>query len=193
MNRYRRRRACISRESDHATSISFDDFRTQARSQGTLTTAHGACRARFAVTRAFTRKSIRERFEAMHARVARPGEHEIPRGSRLAWISGDTRTRNFLSDVRGLIGSQRELTARLVVYLAEIEHRRLHLVAGFSSMFEFCVKALHLSEGEAFRRLAAHVSDGNFPSFTRSSLPARSICRRWPCYDPTRAAKTTPT
>ena len=61
----------------------------------------------------------------------------------------------LLSDVRGLIGSQRELTARLIIYLAEIEHRRLHLLAGFSSMFEFCVRELHLSEGEAFRRLAA--------------------------------------
>jgi 5-methylcytosine-specific restriction endonuclease McrA len=69
----------------------------------------------------------------------------------------------LLSDVRGLIGSQRELTARLVVYLAEIEHRRLHLLAGFSSMFDFCVKALHLSEGEAFRRLAAARLGRQFP------------------------------
>lgn len=69
----------------------------------------------------------------------------------------------LLMDVRGLIGSQRELTARLVVYLAEIEHRRLHLLAGFSSMFEFCVKELHLSEGEAFRRLAAARLGQRFP------------------------------
>lgn len=53
----------------------------------------------------------------------------------------------LLSDVRRLIGSQRELTARLIVYLTEIEHRRLHLLASFSSMFEFCVKELRLSEG----------------------------------------------
>jgi hypothetical protein len=69
----------------------------------------------------------------------------------------------LLSDVRGLIGSQRELTARLIVYLAEIEHRRLHLLAGFSSMFEFCVQALRLSEGEAFRRLTAARLGRQFP------------------------------
>jgi 5-methylcytosine-specific restriction endonuclease McrA len=69
----------------------------------------------------------------------------------------------LLSDIRRLIGSQRELTARLVVYLAEIEHRRLHLLAGFSSMFEFCVKELRLSEGEAFRRLAAARLGRRFP------------------------------
>jgi hypothetical protein len=69
----------------------------------------------------------------------------------------------LLLDVRGLIGSQRELTARLIVYLAEIEHRRLHLFAGFSSMFEFCVKELCLSEGEAFRRLTVARLGRKFP------------------------------
>jgi hypothetical protein len=69
----------------------------------------------------------------------------------------------LLSDIRGLVGSQRELTAKLIVYLAEVEHRRLHLVAGYSSMFEFCVKELRLSEGEAFRRLAAARLGRKFP------------------------------
>jgi hypothetical protein len=69
----------------------------------------------------------------------------------------------LLSDVRKLIGSQRELTTRLVLYLAEIEHRRLHVVAGFSSMFDFCVKELRLSEGEAFRRLTAARLARRFP------------------------------
>jgi 5-methylcytosine-specific restriction endonuclease McrA len=69
----------------------------------------------------------------------------------------------LLSDVRQLIGSQRELTARLIIYLAEIEHRRLHVVAGFSSMFDFSVKELRLSEGEAFRRLAAARLARRFP------------------------------
>jgi 5-methylcytosine-specific restriction endonuclease McrA len=53
--------------------------------------------------------------------------------------------------------------ARLVVYLAEIEHRRLHVVAGFPSMFDFGVKELRLSEGEAFRRLVAARLARRFP------------------------------
>jgi 5-methylcytosine-specific restriction endonuclease McrA len=61
----------------------------------------------------------------------------------------------LLVDVGNLVGSHRELTAKLVAYLAEIEERRLHLEAGFPSMFEFCVRQLHLSEGEAFRRILA--------------------------------------
>jgi hypothetical protein len=69
----------------------------------------------------------------------------------------------LLSDVRRLIGAQRELTARLVLYLEEVERRRLHLLAGFSSMFEFCVKELRMSEGEAFRRLTAARLGRRFP------------------------------
>jgi 5-methylcytosine-specific restriction endonuclease McrA len=61
------------------------------------------------------------------------------------------------------VGSQRELTAKLVAHLAEIEDRRLHLLAGFSSMFEFCTKELHFGEGEAFRRILAARLGRRFP------------------------------
>jgi hypothetical protein len=69
----------------------------------------------------------------------------------------------LLSAVGKLIGTQREVTAKLVAYLAEIEERRLHLLAGFSSMFEYCVRELGLSEGEAFRRLVAARLGRRFP------------------------------
>ena len=71
--------------------------------------------------------------------------------------------RELLSDVAKLIGSHREVTAKLVAYLAEIEERRLHLQAGFSSMFDFCVKELRLSEGESFRRILAARLSRRFP------------------------------
>ncbi|HEX6765167.1 MAG TPA: HNH endonuclease signature motif containing protein [Polyangiaceae bacterium] len=62
---------------------------------------------------------------------------------------------DLLSDVARLLGAQRKLTARLVAHLAEIEDRRLHLLAGYSSMFDFCRQKLGMSEGEAFRRILA--------------------------------------
>jgi len=61
----------------------------------------------------------------------------------------------LLSGLDALVGSQREITARLIGYLAEIEDRRLQLAAGYSSMFEFCTRRLRMSEGEAFRRITA--------------------------------------
>jgi hypothetical protein len=69
----------------------------------------------------------------------------------------------ILSAVTTLVGSHREITAKLVVYLGEIEERRLHLEAGYPSMFEFCLKELRLSEGEAFRRLLAARLGRRFP------------------------------
>jgi hypothetical protein len=70
---------------------------------------------------------------------------------------------DLLSDVAKLIGSQRELTAKLAAHLAEIEDRRLHLLAGFSSMFRFCVDRLQMGEGEAFRRILAARLGRRFP------------------------------
>jgi 5-methylcytosine-specific restriction endonuclease McrA len=69
----------------------------------------------------------------------------------------------LISIVRRLIGAERKLTAKLVAYLAEIEERRLHLVAGYASMFDFCTRGLGLSENEAFRRIAAARIGRRFP------------------------------
>jgi 5-methylcytosine-specific restriction endonuclease McrA len=69
----------------------------------------------------------------------------------------------LLCDVTMLVGSHRKITANLVAVLGEIEERRLHLVGGFSSMFDFCQKKLGLSEGEAFRRILAARLGRRFP------------------------------
>jgi 5-methylcytosine-specific restriction endonuclease McrA len=69
----------------------------------------------------------------------------------------------LLFEARRLLGAERKLTATLVAYLAEIEDRRLHLVAGYGSMFDFCTRGLGLSENEAFRRIAAARLGRRFP------------------------------
>ncbi len=69
----------------------------------------------------------------------------------------------LLSETRRLLGAERKLVATLVAYFAEIEERRLHLIAGFSSMFDFCTHGLGLSENEAFRRIAAARLGRRFP------------------------------
>ncbi len=70
----------------------------------------------------------------------------------------------LLANVRTLLGSHREITANLVLCLAEIEERRLHLLAGFPSMFEYCTRHLGMSEGEAFRRILAARLGRRFPA-----------------------------
>ena len=70
---------------------------------------------------------------------------------------------DLLAGVRGLVAEEREVTAKLVAYLGEVEERRLHLEAGFPSMFAYCTKELGMSENEAFRRLVAARLGRRFP------------------------------
>lgn len=55
------------------------------------------------------------------------------------------------------------LLAEIVVLLIEVEARRLHLSSAYPSLFEFCLKELHLSEGEAYRRINAVKLVKRFP------------------------------
>ena len=69
----------------------------------------------------------------------------------------------LLARVESVLGSERRMLTQLVYYLAEVEDRRLHLRAGYSSMFAFCTEKLRLSEGETFRRLNAARLSRRFP------------------------------
>ncbi|HEX6322193.1 MAG TPA: hypothetical protein VFZ36_00595, partial [Vicinamibacterales bacterium] len=62
-----------------------------------------------------------------------------------------------------LAGSVRHATAHLVSALVEFEHRRLHLRLGFSSLFDYCTRALHLTEHEALNRIEAARAARRFP------------------------------
>lgn len=66
--------------------------------------------------------------------------------------------------VRHTLAQGRELTALLIAHLSEIEERRLHLHAACSSMFEYCVNRLGLSEDEACRRIDVARIARRFPS-----------------------------
>src|SRR5258706_13024820 len=61
----------------------------------------------------------------------------------------------LLSGIQSLRGSERSFTARVVAHLAEIEIRKLHLATAHSSLFDYCLRSLKISEGEAFRRITA--------------------------------------
>jgi hypothetical protein len=70
----------------------------------------------------------------------------------------------LLRSVVALVGSERQVLARIVAHLVEVEDRRLHLRLGFSSMFDYCLRRLALSEGEAFRRVTAARLARRFPA-----------------------------
>jgi hypothetical protein len=65
--------------------------------------------------------------------------------------------------LRELLGSGARVEARIVAHLAEVEARRIHLLAGRSSLYEYCQKDLGLSDYEAFCRIAAARVAAKYP------------------------------
>jgi hypothetical protein len=83
----------------------------------------------------------------------------------LGSITGVTRLgdQELIATVERLLRQERTLSAQLLVHLGEVEHRQLYLQRAFSSMFEYCVKALRLSEAEAYLRIGAARLSRRFP------------------------------
>lgn len=61
----------------------------------------------------------------------------------------------LVDEVEKLARSERRTTALLVAHLAELDARRLHLRAGYPSLFVYCTQVLRLSEGGAYNRIEA--------------------------------------
>lgn len=62
-----------------------------------------------------------------------------------------------------LLRAHARTEARIVAHLAEVEGRRLHLQAGYGSMFEYCLEHLGLGDFEAFLRITAARLAVTFP------------------------------
>jgi 5-methylcytosine-specific restriction endonuclease McrA len=73
----------------------------------------------------------------------------VPRGGLKGFSDAEV-----LSGTFAVMGERRIVTANLVAHLAEVERRQLHLREAYSSMYDFCVRGLGLSEGSAFRHIA---------------------------------------
>jgi hypothetical protein len=70
---------------------------------------------------------------------------------------------DLVAEVKSLTMREQEATARLIAHLAELDARRLHLAAGFSSLFTYCTEVLGLSEAEAYNRIEAARTARRFP------------------------------
>jgi hypothetical protein len=76
---------------------------------------------------------------------------------------------DLLAEVTRIATCERHATAQFVASLAELDARRLYLGRGFSSMFTYCIQALHLSEHAAYNRIEAARIARRFPTIPRSS------------------------
>jgi len=69
-----------------------------------------------------------------------------------------------------LVGKERNVQVDFILHLDEFDRRRAYLESGFGSLWDYCLKALHLREGAAWRRMAAmHV----LRRFPRMAAPLR--------------------
>lgn len=59
--------------------------------------------------------------------------------------------------------NEREATTRLLHYLCEVQRRRLFALTGCGSLFDYCVRALKMSEPQAARRINAARVLKDFP------------------------------
>ena len=62
---------------------------------------------------------------------------------------------SLLAETENLVREERRITLELLDHLREIESRMLFAEMGYSSMYDFCIRHLALSEGSAHRRIAA--------------------------------------
>ena len=69
----------------------------------------------------------------------------------------------LIANVKRLLREEHELSAHLLVHLGEVDARQLYRQHAYSSMFEYCVQALHLSEAEAYLRIGAARTGRRFP------------------------------
>lgn len=67
------------------------------------------------------------------------------------------------SAIKVLLVESARTEARVVMHLAELDRRRLHLRAGFPSLFRYCLETLGFSEFEAVFRIAAARLGQRFP------------------------------
>lgn len=68
----------------------------------------------------------------------------------LAAISGD----DLLRRLAEILTQSRRVEKDLVAHIAEVDERRLYAREAYPSMFAYCTEALHLSESEAYLRIA---------------------------------------
>ena len=65
------------------------------------------------------------------------------------------KSKDLLENLDSLNQRERKLKVNVLLYLREIDRRKLYLEQGYSSMFDFCIKYLKYSESTAVRRIKA--------------------------------------
>jgi hypothetical protein len=81
----------------------------------------------------------------------------------LLYDAKQLRDEELLAHLQRLLRDDRALTAQLIVHIGEVDARGLYREHAYASMFEYAVRALHMSESEAYTRIRAARLSREFP------------------------------
>ncbi len=70
----------------------------------------------------------------------------------------------LLRRLEGLVGQHRRVECELIAHIGEVDERRLYASRACSSMHAYCTHVLHLSDGEAFLRIAVARASRKYPA-----------------------------
>src|SRR5687768_2942552 len=73
----------------------------------------------------------------------------------------------LIAHLRRACADANAINLRIIYLLIETEDRRIYLVDACSSMFDYCVRRLNMSEGAAYLRLASARLVRSFPTLAR--------------------------
>ena len=68
-----------------------------------------------------------------------------------------------LEDLTALSARENEVTCEILLYLIEVDNRKLYLEQGYGSLFDYCTRALGYSEPAAMRRITAARCSRDYP------------------------------
>lgn len=88
------------------------------------------------------------------------GAHTL---ERVGWSLAAMTDGEVEAELGRLVRANTRTEALIVAHLAEVEARRLHLQAGFDSMFQYCLEQLKLGDFEAFLRINAARVAARYP------------------------------
>src|SRR6201991_2905746 len=91
--------------------------------------------------------------------MAREGDMQNDFGVRVR----ELRDCDLLARLKRCVAEERRVTARLLEHFAEVDARGLYRDEGFSSMFEYALRGLHMSESEAGLRITVSRLVRQFP------------------------------
>ena len=69
----------------------------------------------------------------------------------------------LLGSLTTLVQQSRRVESELVAHIGEVDRRRLYLREATCSMFVYCTEVLHLSEHEAYMRIAVARASRKYP------------------------------